>query len=132
MRSAASLQRHSLPLFLLLTLGLSWLLWIPAGLLLSAEGSAFSMPVVVVQTAGAAMPSLVAIALVRFLYGKRQLRELFGRVRPWRGDKRWYAVAILLAACSIGVRARLDDDFAVAATSPLGSCWPRSASWGCC
>jgi membrane protease YdiL (CAAX protease family) len=124
MRSAATLQRHSLPLFLLLTLGLTWLLWIPAGLLLSAGGSAFSMPVVMVQTAGAAMPSLVAIALVRFLYGKRQLRELFGRVRPWRGDKRWYAVAILLApllaACSIGIRAWLDDDFAVAPTSPLG------------
>jgi hypothetical protein len=70
------------------------------------------------------MPSLVAIALVRLVYGKQQMRDLFGRVRIWRGDKRWYAIAILLApllaACSIGIRTWLDDDFAVARTSPLG------------
>jgi membrane protease YdiL (CAAX protease family) len=125
---ARILQRHSLPLYFLLTLGLTWLLWVPAAVLLFPEGSeaasAFSMPVVVIQTLGAALPSLVALVLVRFLDGKQQLRELFGRVQIWRGDKRWYAIAILLApllaACSIGIRAWLDEDFVVAATSPLG------------
>ena len=125
MQSAAILQRHSLPLFFLLTLGLTWLLWVPAAFLLTGdEQAAVSAPLVVVQTLGAAMPSLVAVALVRSLYGKQQLRGLFGRVRPWRGDKRWYAAAILLApllaGCSIGIRAWRDEDFAVAPTSPLG------------
>jgi membrane protease YdiL (CAAX protease family) len=125
MRSVAALQRYSLPGFFLLTLGLTWLLWVPAAFLLAGdEQAAVSAPVVVVQTLGAAMPSLVAVALVRWAYGKQQLRELFVRVRPWRGDKRWYAVASLLmpllAGCSIGIRAWRDEDFAVAPTSPLG------------
>jgi uncharacterized protein len=127
MASTVTLRRYSLLLYFLLTIGLTWLLWVPAALVLSAEGSeeaAFSAPVVVVQTLGAAMPSLVAIALVRLVYGKQQMRDLVGRVRIWRGDKRWYAIAILLApllaACSIGIRTWLDDDFAVAPTSPLG------------
>jgi uncharacterized protein len=128
LRSARVLQRYSLSMYFLLTLGLTWLLWVPAALLFFPEGSeaesAFAMPVVVVQTLGAALPSLVALILIRLLYGKQQLRELFGRVRIWRGDKCWYAIAILLApllaVCSIGIRAWLDEDFAVAPTSPLG------------
>jgi uncharacterized protein len=136
MRSAITLQRYSLSLFFLLTLGLTWLLWIPAGLLLAGdEEAAFSAPIIVVQTVGAAMPSLVAIALVRLLYGRRQLRELFGRVRIWRGDRRWYAIAILLApllaACSLGIRA-WTTTLPWPRPPHWGSCWQRSGSSGCC
>jgi hypothetical protein len=39
---------------------------------------------VIHQTLGGAGPSLVAIVLVRRLYGKEKLKELLGRFKIWR------------------------------------------------
>jgi uncharacterized protein len=77
------------------------------------------------QTAGAAVPSLVAIALAGLLYGRQGLRQLFGGFRRWRVGARWYLTAIFLAplltVVALGVRALLDGDFAVDPDSSLGT-----------
>ena len=51
----------------------------------------------VLQTLGAAGPSLVAILLVRRLYGKEKLKELLDRFKLWRVGWRWCLASILLA-----------------------------------
>lgn len=77
------------------------------------------------QTAGAAVPSLVAIALAGLLYGRQGLRQLFGGFRRWRVGARWYLTAIFLAplltVVALGVRALLEGDFAVDPDSSLGT-----------
>jgi uncharacterized protein len=127
MRQPTTLRRHVLILYFGLTFGFSWLLFIPAALLLRDRpgASPAEVPgVAPLQTAGAAVPSLVAIALASLLYGRQGLRQLFGGFRRWRVGIRWYLTAIFLAPLltlvALGLRALLDGDFAVDPDSELG------------
>jgi uncharacterized protein len=127
MRQPTTLRRHVLILYFGLTFGFSWLLFIPAALLLRDRpgASPAEVPgVAPLQTAGAAAPSLVAIALASLLYGRQGLRQLFGGFRRWRVGIRWYLTAIFLAPLltlvALGLRALLDGDFAVDPDSELG------------
>jgi hypothetical protein len=120
-------RRGVLILYFGLTFGCSWLLFIPAALLLGDRpgASPAEVPgVAPLQTAGAAVPSLVAITLARLLYGRQGLRQLFGGFRRWRVGARWYLVAILLAplltVVALGLRALFDGDVAVDPGSSLG------------
>ena len=99
-------------IFFVLTFAFSWLLWVPGAIIFKSVNPAnpFTSPgFVVLQTLGAAGPSLVALFLVRRLYGKEKLNSLLGRFRIWQVGIRWYLAAILLtpsiAAASIGVHA---------------------------
>jgi uncharacterized protein len=117
--------------FFALTFAFSWLFWVPGAIIFKSVDPAnpFTSPAfVALQTLGAAGPSLVAIFLVRRLYGKEKLNFLFGRFRIWRVSIRWYLTAILLspsiAAASIGVHAILaslrSETLVVPSGSPLG------------
>jgi hypothetical protein len=117
--------------FFALTFAFSWLLWVPGAIIFNSVNPAnpFASPgFVVLQTLGAAGPSLVAIFLVRRLYGKEKLNSLLGRFRIWRVGIRWYLAAFLLtpsiAAASIGVHALFaslrGDTFVLPPSSPLG------------
>lgn len=124
----SALKRHPLALYFSLTFCLSWSFWIPGALLFAGTGQAeslFNSPVfILLQTLGAAGPSLTAIFVVRSLYGRQKLNELFGRFKKWKVGKGWYLVSIfivpLIALASIGVRALAgSESFALPAESPL-------------
>ncbi|MBU4030760.1 CPBP family intramembrane metalloprotease [Patescibacteria group bacterium] len=51
---------------------------------------------ILLQTLGAIGPSLIAILLIRFLYGKEKLSQIFGQFKKWRVEKKWYFISILL------------------------------------
>ncbi len=117
--------------FFALTFAFSWLFWVPGAIIFKSvhPANAFASPgIVVLQTLGAAGPSLVAIFLVRRLYGKEKLKELLERFRIWRVGMRWYLAAILLtpsiAAASIGVHAIFaslrGETLVLPPSSPLG------------
>lgn len=77
-----------------------WAFWIPAALMFGSNvdaGSAFHNPhVVLLQSLGAAAPSLTAVALIARYYGKNNLGRTLARYKSWRFEKRWYLAAILL------------------------------------
>ncbi len=117
--------------FFALTFAFSWLFWVPGAMILGSIDPAhpYASPAfVIVQTLGAAGPSLVAVLLVRYLYGKEKLKEFLGRFKIWRVGVRWYLAAILLApsigVASVGVHALLaslrGEAFALPPGSPLG------------
>ena len=125
----SALKRHPLALYFSLTFCLSWFFWIPGALLFAGTGQAESLlnsrVFILLQTLGAAGPSLAAIFVVRSLYGRQKLNELFGRFKKWKVGKGWYLVSIfmvpLIALASIGVRGLAgSESFTLPAESPLG------------
>ena len=127
----SALERHPLALYFSLTFCLSWSFWIPGALLFAGTGQAESLlnsPVfILLQTLGAAGPSLAAVFVVHSLYGRQKLNELFGRFKKWKAGKGWYLVSIfmvpLIAFASISVRALAalvgSESFALPAEYPL-------------
>jgi hypothetical protein len=127
MQQPITARRHVLILYFGLTFGLSWLLFIPAALLVRDRPglSPAEVPgVAPLQTAGAAVPSLVAIALTGLLYGRPGLGQLFGGFKRWRVGVGWYLAAVFLAplltVVALGLRALVDGDFSVDPGSELG------------
>ena len=93
------LDERLLPAFLSLTFILTWALWLPLGLIAHGPGGAFvsSPAFFLLQTAGAAVPSLVAIALFRTARGRNRRRDReVRRYLNWRVGIGWYLVAALL------------------------------------
>jgi membrane protease YdiL (CAAX protease family) len=90
----ASLQRHSLLLFLALTILISWLPWYSGGAGLLVFG-----------------PSLAGVIVIAVVYGKAGLRDLTQRALRWRVGAGWWAIALFLPALltliSIGINASL-------------------------
>jgi uncharacterized protein len=114
--------------YLGLTFALAWAAWVPAAMLFrhshqpGLPSSAGGL--VVLQTLGAAAPTLAALLVLR-VGGRRDLLGwIAGRYRIWRVHPGWYLVAGLLAPAimilSLGVRALADPHFQVAPGSPLG------------
>ena len=111
-----------------LTFALAWAAWIPAALLFR-DPQRPGLPsvtggLVVLQTLGAAAPTLAAYLVLRASGRRDLLAWIAGRYRIWRVHPGWYLVAGLLAPAimilSLGVRALADPHFQVAPGSPLG------------
>lgn len=121
-------QRAPLAMFVGLTFAITWLLWIPGVVLFGDQLSAaspFQVPgFVVLQTLGAAGPSIAAWIVLRRSEGRQAIRRIGDRYRRWRVGLRWYVVAALLVpAMQLGVLAGdalIGDDAVVSAASPLG------------
>ena len=121
-------QRASLAMFVGLTFAITWLLWIPGVVLFGDQLSAaspFQLPgFVVLQTLGAAGPSIAAWIVLRRSEGRRAIRRIGDRYRRWKVGLRWYVVAVLLVpVINVGVLAgdaMIGDDPVVPAASPLG------------
>lgn len=121
-------QRASLAMFVGLTFAITWLLWIPGVVVFGdrlSAASPFQVPgFVVLQTLGAAGPSIAAWIVLRRSEGRQAIRRIGDRYRRWRVGLRWYVVAALLVpAMQLGVLAGdalIGDDAVVSAASPLG------------
>jgi membrane protease YdiL (CAAX protease family) len=121
-------HRASLAMFVGLTFAITWLLWIPGVVLFGDQLSAaspFQLPgLVVLQTLGAAGPSIAAWIMLRRSEGRRAIRRIGDRYRRWKVGVRWYVVAVLLVpVINVGVLAgdaMIGDDAVVPAASPLG------------
>ena len=83
-----------LTLYLLITFGCSWLIWLP---LLIAEHQRLALPVpsVVLITLGSFAPSIAALYLTWRYTGGTGLRQLLGRAFVWRVSPIWYVLAIV-------------------------------------
>ena len=112
----ALIKKHPLLAYYLLTFALSWggfvLVVGPRSLVNTnwqAEGAFLSA--VMAMLAG---PSIAGLLLTGFVDGRAGYREVFSRLRKWRVDIRWYAIAILPAPIiAAGIL------FALSLTSPL-------------
>jgi uncharacterized protein len=114
--------------YLGLTFALAWVAWMPAALLFRDPHRpglpSFTGGLVVLQTLGAAAPTLAAYLVLR-VSGRRDLISwIAGRYRIWRVHPAWYLVAGLLAPAitllSLWIRALADPHFQIAPGSPLG------------
>ncbi len=86
-----------LRIYLLVTFGIAWLIWLP---LLIAEylQLSLSVPSIVFITLGSFAPSIVALFITWRYAGGTALRQLLGRVLVWRISPAWYALAIVSPA----------------------------------
>lgn len=91
-------RSHELVVFVLFTFVISWAFWIPSAVLYSSSPGAqlVTTPLFVgLQTMGAVGPTLVALALARWLGGRPAVADLLRRFKPHRHLTRWYVVAAL-------------------------------------
>jgi hypothetical protein len=93
-RTSHSVNGIPLPLYLRVSFGGAWLIWLP---LLIAEYLQLSLPVpsVVFITLGSFAPSVVALLLTWRYAGGTELRQLFGRALVWRVSPIWHLLAIV-------------------------------------
>ena len=86
-------SRIPLRVYLLLTFGSAWLIWLP---LLVAEYTNFALPVspIVLIVLGTFTPSVAALFLTWRYAGGTGLRLLLGRVLACRVSPIWYVLAI--------------------------------------
>jgi uncharacterized protein len=114
--------------YLGLTFALAWAAWVPAAVFFANTDRpglpAIAGGLVVLQTLGAAAPTLAAYLVLR-VSGRRDLISwITGRYRIWRVHLGWYLTAGLLAPAitllSLWVRALADPHFQIAPDSPLG------------
>ena len=93
-------QFRSLAWFFVATFVVTWAFWVPAALLFGDRPgvqSPFFMPLfVVLQTLGAAGPSVVAYWMLRRSGGRGAVHSIVRRYTLWRVRFRWYLVAALL------------------------------------
>jgi uncharacterized protein len=114
--------------YLGLTFALAWAAWVPAAVLFRepqrAALASFTSGLVVLQTLGAAAPTIAAYLVLRVSGRRDLLGWIAGRYRSWRVHPAWYLVAGLLTPAitllSLGVRALADPGFRIAPDSPLG------------
>lgn len=126
--SRSDRQRASLPVFVALTFTLTSLLWIPGvvvfGDRLQAVSPLEAPRFFVLQTLGAAGPSIAAWIVLRWTEGPQAIRRIGDRYRRWKVGLRWYVAAVLLVpAVQLAVLAgdaMIGDDAVVTAASPLG------------
>ena len=86
-------SRIPLRVYLLLTFGCAWLIWLPL-LLAEYAGLALPVPPVVLIVLGSFAPSLVALFLSWRYTGATGLRQLLGRAFVWRVAPIWVLLAI--------------------------------------
>jgi membrane protease YdiL (CAAX protease family) len=96
MQNKPFVTRYELFVYFLLTFCLSWIFWIPGALFFISKGKLFSPLTILVQTIGAAGPSIVALWFVRYRYGKDAVDAIFSRYKKWRVGARWLLLACLL------------------------------------
>jgi membrane protease YdiL (CAAX protease family) len=92
-------RRHPLAIFLVLSYGLTWALWIPLVILRDAASGPYNTIAILL---GSNIPSAVAIVLTAAGLGKTATRKLLGRLLIWRVGWRWYLVLLAPTALVIG------------------------------
>jgi membrane protease YdiL (CAAX protease family) len=114
--------------YLGLTFALAWAAWVPAAAFFSNTHRpglpSFTGGLVILQTVGAAAPTLAAYLVLRVSGRRDLLGWIASRYQIWRVHPAWYLVAALLAPAitllSLWGRALADPHFQIAPGSPLG------------
>jgi uncharacterized protein len=130
-RSSTRLPHQPMQLlwaYLGLTFALAWAAWVPAAALFGDPHRpalpSFTGGLVVLQTLGAAAPTVAAYLVLRASGRRDLIGWIAGRYRIWRVHPGWYLTAGLLAPAitllSLAVRALADPHFHIAPGSPLG------------
>lgn len=89
------IKRYQILLFFLLTLTISWAIWIPATVAkIHGETSVFA-PEGLIGGIARWLPGLVAILLSFLLSGRTGVAKLFQSIRIWRVGAAWYIFALL-------------------------------------
>jgi hypothetical protein len=93
------MQKKALAVFLFLTFIISWSLWVPLWVwqrdnpdLLSQS----SFLLILMQTLGAAAPSISAVIVIKFFYGKIALNRVFQKYLDWRQPPVYIFLAVTL------------------------------------
>lgn len=128
----------SLVWFFAATFGVTWIFWVPGALLfaqnLSGKSPFLSPALVLLQTLGAAGPSVVAYWLLRHSGRRDSAHLILNRYKIWRVGFSWYLVAALLvpavqlAGHLIGGIFRGGE--VVDSSSPLGELLADVGVWG--
>jgi len=123
-------KRFQIYLFFLLTLAISWAIWIPATVAkLNGETSVLAPEGLIGGTARW-MPGLVAILLSFLVMGKTGTGKLFQPIRSWRAGLFWYLFALLFQVVVFyagkSIDALLGNLYEV--TSPLYSVYGSQAA----
>ena len=102
----AFIRKHPVPIYFVLTFALSW-----GCMILTVSPARFPLTAEQSEAQGALMyigmlvgPSVAGILLIGLIEGRAGFRTLLSRLRTWRVNARWYAVALLaapLAATSV-------------------------------
>ena len=75
------MKKHALVIFFLLAYLFTWSNWLPQAL--NSRGASIEVPGFLTLIAGYG-PALAAMIVASLAYGRRDLRELFGRLFRWR------------------------------------------------
>jgi membrane protease YdiL (CAAX protease family) len=90
------IKRFQVPLFFVLTLAISWAVWIPAAVAkMNGQGTALA-PEGLLGGLARWVPGLVAVLLVLLAAGKKGAGRLFQPIRTWRVGLFWYLAALFL------------------------------------
>jgi membrane protease YdiL (CAAX protease family) len=81
-----SLRRYDVPVFLLVTFAVTWVVWVPRAL---------GVAVGVIGQLWTWMPALAALGCAALMYGRTGVRDLGRRLVLWRVRWWWYVVVLL-------------------------------------
>lgn len=96
------MRRYPVLAFYLVTFAISWLIWIPATLLILQDPTNLSLGVGLAAYVAIYMPTLAAIFLTGLESGTPGIRALFRRFLLWRVGLHWYLFA-LFGSVAIGL-----------------------------
>jgi len=88
------IKRYQILLFFILTLVLSWVIWIPAAIVKLQGETSILAPEGFIGGIARWMPGLVAIILSFLVFGKIGVSKLFQAVKIWRVALFWYIFAL--------------------------------------
>ena len=100
-RILGQVRSTSIIAFLLLTIVVSWILWLAASVLFDGVTAAGQVPLgirALIFLPGTFAPSLVAVALTARQEGRAGVLALLRRLFQWRVGLRWYVFAVLYMA----------------------------------
>lgn len=89
------INRYQILLFFLLTLAISWAIWIPATITKLNGETSILAPEGLIGGIARWLPGLFAILLSFLIFGKTGIGKLFQPIRIWRVGLFWYIFALL-------------------------------------
>lgn len=124
------IARYQILLFFVLTLAISWAIWIPAAIAkLNGENSILA-PEGLIGGMARWMPGLMAILLSFLVFGRTGIARLFQPIRIWRVGLFWYIFAIFFQFAIFYAGKTLDTLLgnAYEVTAPLFSVYGSQAA----
>jgi uncharacterized protein len=96
---AMNMKKRPLVIFLILTFVISWSLWVPLWVWQKDNPELLtqsSLLLILMQTLGAAAPSIAAVITIKYFYGKAVLNKIFQKYLDWRQPPVYIFLSIIL------------------------------------